>query len=357
MNDSDYERRIIERQRNLSEILGVSGHEEKVVKFIVEEIDQFVDKHWIDSTGNLMAIINGPTGSRGILLDAHTDEIGFIISHVDERGFAYFVPMGGWDERVLLGQSIIIEPNEKRIYGVIGALPPHIVPEEERKKPVPLDKLFIDFGFSSREEAEKKGVKIGTVGTLYSGFQELTGGRLKGKAFDDRSGCNILVQTLLNVSDKKLPYTLCFSWSTQEELGLRGARTSAYYLDEKYHIEMGIACENTTAGDVPGVPPQKCPSILGKGPVITIMDSSMIASKKVKERLIKAAEKNNIPYQFRVPSRGGTDAGVMHLTRAGIPCGVVSVPGRYIHSPNTIIDKNDLINAINLVTGFLLDKK
>ena len=357
MNDNSYEKKIIERQRNLSEILGVSGDETKVAQFIIEEIDQFVDKHWIDSTGNLNAIIKGPSGSRGILLDAHTDEIGFVITHVDEKGFSYFLPMGGWDERVLLGQSVIVEPQEKRLHGVIGALPPHIVPEEERKKPISLDKLFIDFGFSSKEEAEKSGVKIGTQGTLYSGFQELPNGHLKGKAFDDRSGCNILIQTLLNVFDKEIPHTLCFSWSTQEEVGLRGARTAAYQLDEKYNIKMGIACENTTAADVPGVPPQKCPSIMGKGPVITIVDSSMVASKKVRERLVKVAENIKIPYQFKVPSRGGTDAGVIHLTRAGIPCGVVSVPGRYIHSPCTIIDKNDLINAVDLISAFLMDLK
>ncbi|MHA1724429.1 MAG: M42 family metallopeptidase [Promethearchaeota archaeon] len=349
------EKRVIERQKQLSEILGVSGREEKVVQFIIGEIEQYVDEYWIDANGNLMAVINGPKESPALLLDAHVDEIGFIITHVNENGFAYFMLIGGWDERILLGQSVIVEPENHRLYGVIGALPPHIVPESERKKPIPLEKLFIDFGFSSKEESEKMGVKIGTMGTVYSGFQELPGGHLKGKAFDDRSGCNILIQTLINIHDKEIPRNLCFSWSTQEEVGLRGARTSAYYLDKKYNIEMGIACENTTAADVPGVPPQKCPSILGKGPVITLVDSSMIASKMVIERLVKVAEKNSIPYQFKVPSRGGTDAGVMHLTRAGIPCGVVSVPGRYIHSPCTIIDKNDLIGAIKLVTCFLLD--
>ncbi len=355
MFDEINEKQVIERQRLLSDMLGVSGNEEKVVQFIISEIEQYVDKYWIDAHGNLMAVINGQKDHHALLLDAHTDEIGFIITHINEKGFAYFMLMGGWDERVLLGQSVIVEPEHHRLHGVIGALPPHVVPESERKKPIPVEKLFIDFGFRSKEEAEKMGVKVGTVGTLYSGFQELPGGLLKGKAFDDRSGCNILIQTLINIHDKEIPRTTCFSWSTQEEVGLRGARTSAYFLDKKYNIEMGIACENTTAADVPGVLPQKCPSILGKGPVITLVDSSMIASKMVIERLIKVAEKYDILYQFKVPSRGGTDAGAIHLTRAGIPCGVVSVPGRYIHSPCTIIDKNDLIGAIKLVTGFLLD--
>lgn len=351
-----YEQKIVERQRRLSEILGVPGHEENVVKDIIEEIKPVVDRYWINPNGSLMAVIRGKSDSA-ILLDAHTDEIGFIISHITDKGFSYFTLLGGFDERILLGQSVIIQnENNKRIFGVIGALPPHILSAEERKKPIAADRLFMDFGFLSREEAENNSVNIGTVGTLYSGFQELPGGRLKGKAFDDRSGCNILVQTALNIKGKDLPYTVCFSWSSQEEVGLRGARTAAFDLSKKYNIEMAVACENTTAAAVPGVPPQKSPSILGMGPAITIMDSGLISSKKVRERLINVAKENKIPYQMKKPLRaGGTDAGAISITRSGISSGVVSVPARYIHSPCTIIDKKDLIAAVDLITAFVLD--
>ncbi|MHA1912530.1 MAG: M42 family metallopeptidase [Candidatus Kariarchaeaceae archaeon] len=356
MSTNEYESQIIARQKILSEILGVSGSEEKVVKQIIVEIKPYVDNYWVDETGNLLAVIEGPPGSSAILLDAHTDEIGFMITHIDDSGFAYFTTVGGWDERMFLGQSVIVEPNEERLFGVVGALPPHILTPEKRKEPVSVDNLFLDFGFMSKEEAEKKGVTIGTVGTLYSGFQELPYGRLKGKAFDDRSGCNILIQTAINLKGKELPYTVCLAFSTQEEVGIRGARTAAYTFADLYDIKMAIACENTTAGDVPKVPSHKCPSKMGKGPAITILDSSMIASKKVRERLVSVAKEKEILYQFKVPSRGGTDAGIIHLTKRGIPSGVVSVPGRYIHSPCTIIDKRDLLNAIDLVTAFALKK-
>ncbi|MFX1513230.1 MAG: M42 family metallopeptidase, partial [Promethearchaeota archaeon] len=263
-------------------------------------------------------------------------------------------PIGGWDERLLLGQNVIMEPQVKRIHGIIGALPPHILTPEIRKKPVQIDSLWMDFGFLSREEAEEAGVKVGTVTTLSSGFHELPGGRLMGKAFDDRSGCNILAQTAINLQDKELPYTICFAWSAQEEVGLRGATTSSYTLTEQYNIQMAVAVENTTAGDVPGVKPQRSPTKMGEGPAITIADRSMIADKKVVNRLIAVAEENNIPYQFKLPASGGTDAGRIHLTRSGIPTSVVSVPGRYIHSQSSIIDKRDLIAAVDLITAFCL---
>jgi putative aminopeptidase FrvX len=282
------------------------------------------------------------------------DEIGLMVTHVTEQGFAYFTPIGGWDDRLLLGQNVIAEPRDARLYGVVGALPPHITSAEERKKSLNAEDLFIDFGFLSKDEADAAGIKVGSVCTLDSGFQELAGGHLKGKAFDDRTGCNILVQTALNLMNKDLPHQVCFVWAVQEEVGERGATTAAYSLDEQYHIAMAIACENTTAADVPGVPPQRCPSRMGKGPAITLVDANTMVSKDVTDRLVAAAEQNKIPYQFKTPARGGTDAGVIHLTRGGIPSGVISVPGRYIHSPATIIDVKDLLGAIDLITAFIL---
>ncbi|TXT60155.1 MAG: putative enzyme [Promethearchaeota archaeon] len=355
-NDKTYEAMVIERQKNLSKLLGVSGNEEKVVKFIIEEVKDTLDDYWVDDTGNLLGVIKGPSKSPAILLDAHTDEIGFMITHIDDNGFSYFTPIGGWDNRILLGQNVIVEPNGERIYGVIGAVPPHITKQSERKELVPMEKMFIDFGFQSKKELEKEGIQVGTVGTLYSGFQKLKGGKLKGKAFDDRSGCNILMQTALNLKEREIPYTVCFAWSAQEEVGIRGARTSAYAFSEKFDIIYAIAVENTTAADVPGVPPQRNPTKMGEGPAITIIDSSTIASPKVKNHLIETAENKHIPYQIKTPSKGGTDAGAIHLTQSGIAAGIVSVPGRYIHSPCTIIHKDDLLNSVRLITESVIRK-
>ena len=350
---AEYQRLVKDRQRRLSEVLGVSGREDKVRDLIIAEIEPVVEKYWVDKMGNLIAVM-GESGKSPILLDAHLDEIGLMVTHVTEQGFAYFTPIGGWDDRLLLGQNVIAEPQNYRVHGVIGALPPHITSVEERRKSLDAESLFIDFGFSTKDEAEAAGVKVGSVCTLDSGFQELSGGRLKGKAFDDRTGCNILIQTAQNLAKKELPHQVCFVWAVQEEVGGRGAKTAAYALDEQYHIAMAVACENTTAGDVPGVPPQRCPARMGKGPAITFVDANTIVSKEVSDRLVTAAELNKIPYQFKTPARGGTDAGVIHLTRAGIPSGVVSVPGRYIHSPATIIDIKDLLGAIDLITAFTL---
>ncbi|OLS14430.1 MAG: cellulase [Promethearchaeota archaeon CR_4] len=351
--NAEYRRLVVDRQRRLSETLGVSGYEDKVRDLIIAEIEPIVEKYWVDAMGNLIAIMGEP-GKSPILLDAHLDEIGLMITHVTDQGFAYFTPIGGWDERLFLGQTVVAEPQSTRIHGVIGALPPHITRAEDRKKSMDVESLFIDFGFLTKDEADAAGVKVGSVCTLDSGFQELPGGRLKGKAFDDRTGCNILVQTACNLAKKELPHQVCFVWAVQEEVGTRGARTAAYALDEQYHITMAVACENTTAGDVPGVPPQRCPSRMGKGPAITLVDANTVVSKMVSDLLITTAEENKIPYQIKTPASGGTDAGAIHLTRAGIPSGVVSVPGRYIHSPATIIDIKDVLGAIDLVTAFTL---
>jgi len=355
MTQTDYIAKIVERQRHLSELFGVSGHEEKVVDFIRNEVKDVMDELWVDPNGSIIGIMKGES-EEAILLDSHTDEIGFMITYVDDKGFCSFTLLGGWDPRTLLGQSVIAEPKGERIFGVIGALPPHITKPEDRSKPVPIEQMFMDFGFISKEEADKAGMGIGSVVTAYSGFHELTGGKLLGKAFDDRSGCNVLIQTALNIAKRKRPYTVCFAWSTQEEVGARGARTSAFTIIDKYRVIMAIACENTTAGDVPGVSPFMSPSSMGKGAAITLMDNSMIASRKVRERLVRIANEKKIPYQIKTPSGGGTDAGVIHLTKQGVLSGVVSVPGRYIHGPCTIIDQKDLVSAVNLVTEFVLYK-
>ncbi len=354
MDQIEYISKIVERQKNLTEILGVSGHEEKVVEFIKSEIKDVMDELWIDNTGNLLGVMKGDS-EEAILLDAHTDEIGFMITHIDDRGFCRFAPLGGWDQRTLLGQSIIAEPKDKRIFGVIGALPPHLTSPDERNKQVPIEQMFMDFGFNSKEDAAAAGIEVGSVCTAYTAFHEIANGKIKGKAFDDRSGCNILIQTALNIADKPRPYTVCFAWSVQEEVGLRGARTSAFTMIDKYNVVRAIACENTTAAGVPGIPPHMAPSFHGKGAAITILDSSMIASKKVREKLVKLGNEKSIPYQIKTPSRGGTDAGIIHLTKRGVPSGVVSVPGRYIHGPCTIVDRNDLVAAVDLVTAFVLD--
>jgi endoglucanase len=337
-------------QKELSEIIGVSGYEKPVSDFIRTKIDGLVDKVWINPLGSLLAIKNGKESENRVMLDAHTDEIGFMISHIENNGFLRFVTIGGWDSRILLGQSVKIAVEaEKEFHGIIGSKPPHLTTEKERKTPVEINNMYIDAGFSSKEDAESYGIDIGTVGTLYHPFVEFPNNMIRGKAFDDRTGVNILIQIIKEYAETSPRDTLLFSFSTQEEIGGRGAMTAAFSLEPT----MAIAIENTTAGDVPGISNAECPAYIGKGPAITVADRSMLASPLVNIRLIENAKHENIPYQIKKPIFGGTNAGVIHKSRGGIPSSVVSVPCRYIHSPTSLLSMNDIFHTIKLISAFI----
>ncbi|MBD3215543.1 MAG: M20/M25/M40 family metallo-hydrolase [Candidatus Lokiarchaeota archaeon] len=344
---------INEYQEKLSTIVGVSGYEEDIREFIIQEIekDQLAEKVWTDNLGNVLAIIYGDNQETKILLDAHMDEIGFMVSHIEEKGFLRFVLIGGWDERILLGQTVVIKSNENKMHpGIIGTKPPHLTTSKQRKQKIEISKLYIDLGFFSKQEVLDNGINIGSVGTLYSPYEFFPNNMVRGKAFDDRTGCNVLlhIMKILKTFDK-LDETVVFSFSVQEEIGGRGAQPAAYSLEPT----MALAIENTTAADVPGVSDSQCPAYLGKGPAITLADKSLISSPKVNKRLMENAKIENIPFQIKKPLYGGTDAGKIHLTKGGVPSSVVSVPCRYIHSPTSLLKLDDILNTIKLVEAFL----
>ncbi|NVM36991.1 MAG: M42 family metallopeptidase [Candidatus Lokiarchaeota archaeon] len=339
-------------QKKLSTLLGVSGHEEEVRLFILEEIEkrELADKSWIDPLGNVLAIKEGNDGNDRILLDAHIDEIGFMISHIDKKGFLRFVSIGGWDNRILLGQSVILKSGEGQIFhGIIGSKPPHLSTIEERKKVVDIPKMYIDIGMNSDEEVIDNKINIGTIGTLTSPYVEFPNGMVRGKAFDDRTGCNVLLHTMMLIKEKDHSDTVLFNFAAQEEVGGFGALTGAY----KLKPTMAIAIENTTAGDVPGIKKPEIPVYIGKGPAITVADKSIITNPQVNKRLIKNAELENVLYQYKKPRYGGTDAGKIQFTRSGVPSTVVSVPCRYIHSPTSLLKLEDLVETIRLLEVFI----
>jgi endoglucanase len=337
-------------QRELSELIGVSGHEEMVVEYIQTKIDGLVDKMWVDPLGSLLAIKEGDNPKEKILLDSHTDEVGFMVSYIEpKKGFLRFVPIGGWDTRILLGQSVKILGKDKKVYnGITGSKPPHLTSPEERKKAVEISDMYIDTGMTE-EQTKNAGIKIGSVGTLYDPFVEFPNNMIRGKAFDDRTGINILIQIIEEFSKGEHEDTLVFSFSMGEEVGLRGAGPAAFSLDPT----MALAIENTTAADVPGISDAQCPSYIGRGPAISIADRSMIAHPKVNNRLIENAKYEKIPYHMKKPIFGGTNAGRIHLTRSGIPSSVVSVPCRYIHSPVSLLSLDDLKNSVQIVSAFV----
>jgi endoglucanase len=238
-------------------------------------------------------------------------------------------------------------------HGIIGSKPPHITSLEERRKLVKISGMYIDIGMNSIEEVTKNNVLIGVTGTLFSPFVDFPNNMVRGKAFDDRTGCNVLIHILrLLKENSSFKDTVLFNFAVQEEIGGRGAITGAFNLKPT----LALAIENTTAADVPGIKDAVIPSYIGKGPAITVADKSIISNPKVNDRLVRNAEIDNIPYQYKKPMSGGTDAGKIHISREGVPSSVVSVPCRYIHSPTSLLKLDDILSTINLINAFIRNK-
>jgi endoglucanase len=344
---------IKEYQKNLSSLIGVSGYEDDVSNFILNEIEtkELADKVWIDALGNVLAIRGGEDPDKKILLDAHIDEIGFMVSHVEKKGFLRFVLIGGWDTRILLGQSVILKSGTGEIFhGIIGSKPPHLTTVEERKKQVQISNMYIDIGMTSEGDVDEKKISVGTTGTLVSPFVEFPNGMVRGKAFDDRTGCNVILHLMKSLKvNPKIQETVLFNFAVQEEVGGQGAITGAYSLEPT----IAIAIENTTAADVPGIRESEMPAKIGRGPAVTISDRTLISNPKVNERIFRNADLEDISYQIKKPRYGGTDAGRIQVSRRGVPSSVISVPCRYIHSPTSLLKLEDIYDTIRLVDVFL----
>lgn len=335
--------------KRLSEAFGVPGHEEEVRGMLRREAEPLADRVEIDPLGNLLVWREGPRDFV-LLLDAHMDEVGFMVSHITPEGFLRFVPLGGWDARVLPGHRVWVRTQQgEKLLGIIGSKPPHITTPEERQKAFPMEELFVDIGVTSAREAEEKGVQIGALMAPATEFVELSPGVFAGKAFDDRIGCLVALEVLRRLKGKPLPFTLVISFSVQEEVGLRGARTSAF----RVAPHAALALEATVAGDTPGVPEEKIPTYQGRGPAITLADRSVLVPALMVEALKTAAQRAGVPFQFKRPIFGGTDAGAIQTSRGGVLVGVVSVPTRYIHAASGLVRGEDIQHTIALVTEFV----
>ncbi len=319
--------------KKLSEAYGPAGREEPIADVIREEVKDFVDETYSDVMGNLYAIKKG--GGARIMVAAHMDEIGVIVTFIEEKGFLRFSNVGGISPYILLGQQMVFAN------GTVG-----IVSMEKLDdiKKLSLLKMYIDIGAIDRDDAAAK-VRVGDVAIFFR-QPSFCNGRVIGKAMDNRAGCAVLIKTLQEM--KEAENTIYAVFTTQEEVGLRGSRTSCYKLDP----ELGLAVDVTMVGDTPE-PLFPMAVSLGKGPAIKVKDSSIICHPRLKEILIALAEKHNIPYQLEVLTAGGTDAGAMHLTREGVPSGVISIPCRYVHTPGEMVDLKDMENAVHLLTSFL----
>ena len=338
----------IDLLRQLSNAFGVSGFEDNVRELIRPLVSPFVDEVKTDALGNLFAIRNSSNpDAKTLMLDAHTDEIGFIVKWIEKDGFLRFAPIGGWDPRIVPGHRVEIQTRSGNLQaGVIGTAPPHILSPEERKAQLPIEKMFIDIGATSMEEAQEMGVRIGDPLTIHYPFMELKEGYVTGKAFDDRAGCAVLIETAERTAGQDLGVNVVFAFVFGEEVGLRGARTAAFQIEP----DLAIAVEGTIGADMPGVPEHSQPVRLGRGPAISVADRSIVVNRKVLHAMESIAEAANIPYQYKLPTYGGTDAGAIHLSRGGVLAGIVSVPCRYIHSPISTLQLADFELTSRFVT-------
>jgi putative aminopeptidase FrvX len=340
--------------RRLSEAVGLAGFEDEARSRVHETIEGLADKVWVDPLGNLLAVRTGKEERPRILLDAHLDEIGFLVQYVHDEGFLRVTPLGGWDPRILPGQRVVLMTRDgkkfRRIFGVFAAVPPHLTTPAQREKVIPFEDLIVDIGVGSREEAQALGVKVGSPLTVWQPFVELSDDVVTGKALDDRAGCTVLIEVLRRLADmSRLPATVAFNFAVGEEVGGRGARTGAYTLNP----DVALAIECTSAGDFPGIAKHQSPTRLGGGPAITIADQSMVAHPHVIATLEEVATEKKLHWQYKQPLGGGTDGGPISMTRRGVPTGVVSVPCRYIHSAIGVLRLSDLEATVDLVHGFI----
>jgi putative aminopeptidase FrvX len=341
---------VRELLKKLSNAHGVSGSESSVFTIIKKELKGYVDEIYEDPMGNLIATKRGNPFT--VMLAAHMDEIGLMVKYIDDKGFIRFVALGGWYGPTLYNQRVVLHGTKGKYLGVIGGKPPHMMEEEDRKKGVKIDDMFIDIGASSPEEVEYLGIEVGTPVTIDREFTPLAYNRVSGKAFDNRAGVAMLIKTLKQTDS---PLTIFGVFTVQEEVGLKGARTSAYGLDP----DCAIATDVTIPGDHPGIEMKDAPVAMGKGPVITIVDSSgrgLIASRKMVKWLKDAADARGIQVQLEVGSGGTTDATAIHLTKCGIPSTTVSIPSRYIHSPVEVLDTEDIEAGVKLLVAALKQK-
>lgn len=333
--------------KELVEAEGVSGHEGAVREVLIKAIEGCADEYRVDALGNLIVLKRGHgrgAGLKSVMVSAHMDEVGLMATYIERDGTIRFSPVGGIDPRVVLAKRVRI--GDDRIPGVIGVKPIHLLEQAERGRVLRFDQMGIDTGMSADEVGRK--VTPGTYIAFDTPFGVLDEGGLrtvKGKAFDDRAGCAVLVEVL----KESYAFDLYAAFTVQEEVGLRGARVAAYAVNP----DVAFALEGTVCDDSPKDKDISPTTRLGAGPALTLMDRSVVCDRRLVRMLVSTAESAGIPYQFKQPGIGGTDAGAIHTQREGIPSAVMAVPCRYIHSPVSVMSLNDFDNAVRLMRATL----
>jgi len=331
----------------LSNAHGISGREGSVQKIVEGEIAPYVDEVSLDALGNLIASKKGDKPS--IMIEAHADEIGLMVSHIDERGFIYFIKIGGWFDQTLLNQRVIVHSGSGAVIGVIGSKPPHFMKAEDKKKIVEAKDMFVDVGCGSQKEVEDLGISVGTPISIDRTFAPMYRDMVTGKAFDDRAGLVVMVEAMKRTKSTSSIYAVA---TVQEEVGLKGAKMTAFGLNP----DIAISADVSPCGDYPGIEKPNVHLEVGKGPIIVVADGSgrgFIATHRVVEWLVDAANELDIMIQLDASDGGTTDASAIFITRSGIPTGSIGVPTRYIHSPVEVLSLGDIDKAADLMARAL----
>jgi putative aminopeptidase FrvX len=329
--------------KTLTELPGAPGNEHEVRNFMHSELKKYADEVVQDRLGSIFGVKRGDENGPTVMVAGHMDEVGFMVTSITDNGMIRFQPLGGWWSQVLLAQRVQIITDNGPIVGVIASIPPHLLNEEKRKKPMEINNMLIDVGADDREDAKKMGIKPGQQIVPICPFTPMANSKkILAKAWDNRYGCGLAIELLKELKDEKLPNVLYSGATVQEEVGLRGAQTAANMIKPDIFFALDASPANDMSGE------KNTFGFLGKGALIRIYDRTMVTHRGMREFVLDTAESNNIPYQFFV-SQGGTDAGRVHISNEGVPSAVIGICSRYIHTHASIIHIDDYAAAKELL--------
>ncbi|WEG16276.1 M42 family metallopeptidase [Alkalihalophilus pseudofirmus] len=329
--------------KTLTELQGAPGFEHDVRKFVRGELEKYSDDIVQDRLGSIFGVKKGAAEGPKVMVAGHMDEVGFMVTSINDKGLIRFQTLGGWWSQVLLAQRVQIMTDAGPVIGVIGSTPPHLLEESQRKKPMEIKHMYIDIGADDKEDAKKIGIKPGQQIVPVCPFTPMANDKkILAKAWDNRYGVGLSIELLKELQNEKLPNTLYSGATVQEEVGLRGAQTSAQMIkpDIFYALDASPANDATGGKDAFGH--------LGKGALLRILDRTMVTHRGMREFILDTAETHNIPYQYFI-SQGGTDAGRVHMSGDGVPSAVIGICSRYIHTAASIIHIDDYAAAKELI--------
>ena len=329
--------------KTLTELPGTSGNEHAVRAFMRSELEKYADEIVQDRLGSIFGLKKGNADGPTVLVAGHMDEVGFMVTSITDNGMIRFQPLGGWWSQVLMAQRVQIITDNGPIIGVIGSVPPHLLDEKLRAKPMDIKNMLIDIGADDKEDAKQIGIKPGQQIVPICPFTPLANKKkILAKAWDNRYGCGLAIELLKDVQGETLPNTLYSGATVQEEVGLRGAQTAASLIKPDIFFALDASPANDASGN------KKEFGQLGKGALLRIFDRTMVTHRGMREFILDTAETHNIPYQYYV-SQGGTDAGKVHIANEGIPSSVIGICARYIHTHASIMHVDDYAAARELI--------